>query len=115
MVQPLTWHLYPSLGYPIPPYLRSPYILKIYHKAMKNYVPKVYPGRLTLFTIAGNLRVPQSWEMLALGGADIYEIPGDHRNILLEPQVGTWAEKLNHSLIPAQNACSEIKTMRHIA
>jgi amino acid adenylation domain-containing protein len=103
LLQPLIWHLYLALGYPIPPSLRSPYTLNVYHKAMKNYVPKVYRGRLTLFARKEHFRAVHAWKMLTVGDVDILEIPGNHQNVLIEPHMRVWAEELKSSLQTTQN------------
>src|SRR5215470_5272126 len=83
-----------TFGYPLPPWLRSRYILTVYAKAIRKYVPKSYLGRVIIFTCEGNLFALQSWDSLALEGIHVHEIPGHHENILKEPHVGVWAEKL---------------------
>ncbi len=68
-------------------------------QACDRYVPQVYRGKMTLFQAAkqplGIYRDPKlGWQGLAAGGLEIHEVPGDHNTILLEPHVGTLAEKL---------------------
>jgi len=83
-----------TFGYRLPPWLRSHYILTVYAKAIRKYVPKSYLGRVIIFTCEGNLFALQSWDSLALEGIHVHEIPGHHENVLKEPHVGVWAEKL---------------------
>ena len=94
-----------ALGYPIPPSLRSRYILDIYDQSLADYVPEVHPGRLMVFKAAEDCD-PDRWERLALLGLEIHEIPGNHTNILKEPYVHNWAELLKIQIDSAQSQFS---------
>ncbi|HYK42873.1 MAG TPA: alpha/beta fold hydrolase, partial [Thermoanaerobaculia bacterium] len=71
--------------------------------ANREYVPAPYPGRVTLFR-AGVRSADDSrsedmgWGRLALGGVEVREVPGDHVNMLLRPQVGLLAEQLRECI-----------------
>ena len=72
-------------------------------KALREYVPKVYPGSVTLFRAskqpAGyNNDRDLGWEKLAAGGVAVYEIPGYHGSIVMEPRVRVLAEQLRNCL-----------------
>jgi aspartate racemase len=97
------YRTYLALGYAIPPSFRSRYILDIYDEAMGNYVPEIYPGRLTVFRAAYSCD-PIVWESLAGEGLELHEISGDHTEILKEPHVQQWAEILSTILARAQIA-----------
>jgi aspartate racemase len=60
------------------------------------YMPQVYPGRIVYFTSAArdDGTFPDGWRELADGGLDIYEVPGDHIEILREPNVQVLVEQL---------------------
>ena len=94
-----------ALGYPIPPSLRSRYILDIYDQSLADYVPEVHPGRLMVFKAAEDCD-PDRWERLALLGLEIHEIPGNHTNILKEPYLHGWAELLKIQIDSAQSQFS---------
>ena len=94
-----------ALGYPIPPSLRSRYILDIYAQTEAYYVPEVHPGRLMVFKAAEDCD-PDRWERLALLGLEIHEIPGNHTNILKEPYLHGWAELLKIQIDSAQSQFS---------
>jgi len=94
-----------ALGYPIPPSLRSRYILDIYDQTVADYVPEVHLGRLMVFKAAEDCD-PDRWERLALGGLEIHEIPGNHTDILKEPYVRGWAELLKIQIDSAQSQFS---------
>jgi amino acid adenylation domain-containing protein len=72
-------------------------------KANESYVPKVYPGRVTLFRASkqpyGIYPDPSlGWTGLAAGGLDIYEVSGYHGAIVSEPRVRVTVEKLKACL-----------------
>jgi len=80
-------------------------------RAAWDYVPKIYPGKLTLLkaTDPENLEmsgVPRDngWEEFAGGGLDILEIPGTHLGILEEPQVALLGKHLNTCLAQSSRA-----------
>jgi thioesterase domain-containing protein len=71
--------------------------------ASRNYIPQAYPGRVTLFQ--ARLRSPRvysdpqgGWGEAALGGVEVYEVPGDHTSVIEEPHVRVLAEKLKACL-----------------
>ena len=79
------------------------------HRARRKYVPRRYRGRLTLFRAAvrwsaDSLARDMGWERLALGGVEIREVPGDHVNMMLWPQVALLAEQLRECIDRAAGA-----------
>jgi thioesterase domain-containing protein/acyl carrier protein len=77
--------------------------------AINDYVPKVYPGRMTLFRAsqqpAGYHYTPQlGWEGLAAEGVEVHDIPGYYGSILIEPRVRILAAQLQACLDKAQAA-----------
>ena len=97
-VQKLAISVCLSLGRPLPPSLRSRYILAIYSEAIRTYVPELYSGRLKIFQADVGSAAPLRWKALARGGADVHYIPGDHLSVLEESHIRAWAEALKHSL-----------------
>ena len=95
-------------GRPLPRLLRN--IEQINFAAARNYVPKVYPGKVTLFLASADLTaaydLKEGWEALAGEGLEIHEIEGDHINIIKEPFVGQLAAELNSCLDKAQTTRS---------
>jgi len=83
-------------------------VQEAYGEAQTKYVPQAYSGRVTLFvtsvqtTVSDSLYDPKlvdidikfGWGELAVGGLDIYEVPGGHLSMLQEPHVQVLAEKL---------------------
>jgi acyl-CoA synthetase (AMP-forming)/AMP-acid ligase II/thioesterase domain-containing protein/acyl carrier protein len=73
----------------------------------RNYVPKVYPGRVTLFRartrpFAERKSYDLDWHRLAGGGLEIIAIPGNHSSILKEPHVRSLAQRLQACLHTAR-------------
>jgi amino acid adenylation domain-containing protein len=76
-------------------------------QAVRNYLPQVYPGRVTLFR---SIERPTrkyyepllGWGELAAGGVEVVEVPGHHSTMILEPYVRFLAEKLRACLDKAQ-------------
>jgi amino acid adenylation domain-containing protein len=95
--------IYMSLGYRLPVSLRMPYILDVYVKARRRYNPKVYPGRLIIYNAAGDLLDPQTWEPFAAAGLEIHNVPGGHLDILKEPNVKDWGNRLRTDLQRVQS------------
>ena len=70
--------------------------------AARNYVPRIYPGRVALFWASGDLTTSfdllDGWRTLAAGGVDVHEISGNHINIINEPHVSVLADELQTCL-----------------
>lgn len=65
-------------------------VQQVYKQARKRYVPKAYPGSMTVFRATE--RPPGfaidsncGWKEIAEGGLEIYDIPGHHTSILGSP------------------------------
>jgi amino acid adenylation domain-containing protein len=94
------------LGLPLPPILAN--VERVNRRADRDYVPQVYPGRMTLFRAMEQLpeweHDPQlGWEDLATGGLVIHDVPGNHLTLIQEPNVRALAEQLNACLEKAQD------------
>ena len=83
-------------------------LLEVKNQAVRQYVPQVYPGRVTLFKATervdeatSNVDPNLGWGKLAAGGLEIYEVPGDHLSMLKEPHVQVLGEKLKTCLAQA--------------
>jgi thioesterase domain-containing protein len=71
------------------------------------YKPRPYPGRVVYFrtrdTAPHQCRDPYaSWDRLARGGLEIYDIPGTHGDLLRPPHVKGVAEQFKVVLEKAQ-------------
>jgi amino acid adenylation domain-containing protein len=69
-----------------------------------NYNPQTYGGKLTLLRarvrdVKGYSDPNGGWGGLALGGVDVFEIPGDHLTMLVQPKLGQiLTEQINDSV-----------------
>ena len=80
-------------------------------QALREYVPQVYPGCVTLFRASNqpagyNNDRDLGWGELAAGGVETHEIPGYHGSIVREPRVRLLAEQLQACLSQAQGSIS---------
>ena len=94
------YKFYLKANRPLPPILQS--VQEFNFMAVMNYVPKIYPGAVTLFWASEDLRgsydVEAGWNFLATGGTEIINIPGNHLDIVKDPHVRVLAEKLKVSI-----------------
>lgn len=99
-----TYKLFVSSGLQLPQFLQS--VQEFNFMAVMNYVPKTYPGKVTLFwaneDLRGSYNVHEGWNFLAAGGVETHNIPGNHLDIVKEPYVQTLAEKLKSCIEKAQ-------------
>jgi thioesterase domain-containing protein/acyl carrier protein len=81
-------------------------VWKSHEDARRAYMPKPYPGRLTVFQSREfHIRFPEylaRWEALACGGLDHHIIPCGHRETLRDPHVRIIAEGLKVCLAGMQ-------------
>jgi thioesterase domain-containing protein len=69
------------------------------YRALRQYRPRQYPGRLTLFRarmqpFLSSHDPEKGWGRLAAGGLDVRIIPGNHLGMLQEPHVRVLAAQL---------------------
>ena len=78
------------------------FLEKVNDRAFLTYMPRVYPGKLTLCKPRRNyafLRDPYNgWGEVAAGGLDIIELPVDQGGIFVQPFVRVLAETLREHL-----------------
>ena len=89
-----------NLGRPLPRALQD--IKELNSLAVREYVPQIYDGHVTLFWASSDLRATvdfvESWRALAGGGIEVHEIPGTHLDIVKEPHVSELGRKLRSCL-----------------
>lgn len=89
-----------NLGRPLPRALQD--IKELNSLAVREYVPQIYDGHVTLFWASSDLRASvdfvEGWRALAGGGIEVHEIPGTHLDIVKEPHVSELAKKLSSCL-----------------
>lgn len=112
-------HVYLVTGteYPIPPSLRSRYINIVHRRARRAYVPQAYPGRVVVIKVEeSSADRGLTWGRLAGGGLEIYEVPGQHHEILFDKtQVQGLATQLKVCLDRAQLSGAQVEGGRRQA
>ena len=88
-------------------------VRKICLQAYREYVPQSFPGRVILFRSSQKplrgVRDPHlGWNTYVPRGLEVYDVEGNHENILLEPQVRCVAEQLKICLDEAQVVRQEV-------
>jgi len=78
-------------------------VYKANMRASRRYAPKPYPGRVSLFradarSVEDNEALAAGWSDLAAGGVEVFEAPGNHYTMVIEPNVRTLAERLSACL-----------------
>ncbi len=95
---------YQNLGRDLPDALRD--VEEFNWLAARNFVPKLFEGRVTLFWASGDLRAKfdlvQGWQQLAGGGMELHEVAGTHFDIIKEPHVDELAKVLKKCLLKTQ-------------
>ncbi|MDZ8052915.1 MAG: alpha/beta fold hydrolase [Aulosira sp. ZfuVER01] len=102
MFRKFTFKAYLNISRILPYTYRKQVKIKDFNKqAAKVYIPKAYPGRVTVFRAeerpvnnAGEVDPNMGWSELALGGLDIQHVPGNHFSIFSEPYVKSMSEKM---------------------
>jgi thioesterase domain-containing protein/acyl carrier protein len=76
----------------------------------KRYTPRPYPGQVTLFRASPSKEIglldteKKGWGELALGGVEVWEVPGDHVTLIQEPHVRVLGNQLRACLDKAMSA-----------
>jgi amino acid adenylation domain-containing protein len=100
----MVFRSYQNLGRDLPDALRD--VEEFNWLASRNFVPKLYDGKVTLFWASSDLRAKfdliEGWQTLARGGMDLHEISGTHLDMIKEPHVTDLAKQLNACLLGAQ-------------
>jgi amino acid adenylation domain-containing protein len=78
-------------------------VFKSHILAANDYIAQPYTGKVTLFLAEQGIEVEtqtltQAWEVLAKGGLEIHQIPGDHHMMVRSPNVEVLAAKLQRCL-----------------
>ena len=74
-----------------------------HEKVNQNYSIRPYPGQISFFRASDDIDSKSEWQRLAQLGLSIYDVPGDHLEILQEPHVRVLAEKLQSILLDNQH------------
>jgi amino acid adenylation domain-containing protein len=86
--------------------------LTTHYQVLKNYVPKPYPDRVTLFRsqVQPLLVCPLpdlGWGRLAASGVEVHVVPGGHYSMLQEPHVRVLGKRLAGVLLQAGKECND--------
>ena len=78
-------------------------IARAQYRALKNYQPRRYTGRLTLFRARmqpffSSHDPHKGWSRIGVGGVEVRNIPGNHLGMLQEPHVEVLARELRACL-----------------
>jgi thioesterase domain-containing protein len=82
-------------------------------KSLMAYVPRAYPGRVTLFRARTQplFRLHErdlGWGRMARGGVDVHIIPGSHESILGMPHVAALGKRMKEVLDAAEKRVSRL-------
>jgi len=91
-----------ATGRPLPDALRLHSFVQANVGAADSYAATPYPGRITVFRAQGEVfDAPEvattglGWSVVAAGGLDVIDVPGDHMSIFEDPFVATLADELD--------------------
>jgi thioesterase domain-containing protein/acyl carrier protein len=93
---------------PIPSFMKDFYVTvlipEINTEAERKYRPSIYPGVITFFQATAEVeRDPATfWGKMTSGGLEVIMVPASHVDILVAPNVGVLAEKLDAAIAKAQ-------------
>ncbi len=95
--------IYHVMDVRLPPKLRAFYVDEVvygqlYARAKGKYRPQPYAGRMTFFKAKESRNDVGQWYELAQGGLKVYEVPGDHLDIIAEPGISVLAGQLKECL-----------------
>jgi thioesterase domain-containing protein/acyl carrier protein len=80
-------------------------------RALRQYVPRPYDGRIALFAArekaSHSAGARRGWSKLALRSVELYEVPGNHYTMLRQPHVVRLAARLTESLPEGESAFQE--------
>jgi len=78
-------------------------VYRAHRKAVHDYEPEIWTGKITLFRAAEGVTTELDdwgWSRLASQPVDVRVVPGGHYTILAEPQVRELAQELARALHP---------------
>ena len=83
-----------------------------YLKVSRAYEIRPYPGRVTVFRarqqpVGAETDPYLGWGSVVGGGVDVYEVPGGHESLILEPNVAALAKALQTAI---ERACVYAQT-----
>lgn len=102
----LIWRTCLTTGLRLPTAVRSAYVLDMYSRALRRYVPEPYHGNSILLMFTREF-YPDSaglrdWEQVLRGDVQVHELGADHMELRQESHVHLWAGKLRDGLLRTQ-------------
>jgi len=97
------------------------HILRTHTNAWRDFTPRQYPGRLTLFKaekrpvgegVAGEESADMGWGALARGGVEIRRVPGDHLSMVHDPDVRALAKELETCMSRARESSQQTVSVK---
>ncbi|HEY9660242.1 MAG TPA: thioesterase domain-containing protein, partial [Allocoleopsis sp.] len=98
-----------TLQQPLPPDLQDFVFIEENRISMQDYIPQPYAGNLILFKADQQLKKVDEhlgWQEFVRGQFELYEVPGSHLDLLVEPQVQTLGNMLQACITQALNRAS---------
>jgi thioesterase domain-containing protein len=84
----------------MPPRLHHHHIIDVYDKAVRAYRPQPYAGDvLVLKAVEAWGAEDLGWSMTTGGRCQVELVPGDHYNVIKEPNIGVVAEMIRTHLL----------------
>ncbi len=84
-----------TFAWKLPSSLRSFYVLEVYRLALAHYSPQAFSGRAVYFKSMDQSSFNQEgWRNLMSEGLEVYDIPGDHLDVIKKDHAAAWAEPL---------------------
>jgi thioesterase domain-containing protein len=111
---------YVRRGQTVPMELRDLQMYETFHRAQALYQPTVYPGRIVLFRATdiaaafAHVGPELGWTGLAEQGIEVYEAPGNHDTLVVEPNVQVLVGHLKASLEEAHARAAGMVPMERI-
>jgi len=91
-----------TVGWRLPASVRSYYIVEVHKVARKAYKPRVFLGRAVYFKSTNRSSYDRdSWQNLMRDGMEVYEVPGDHLDLIKRENVSAWAGRLGSCITKA--------------
>ena len=105
------------MGWTIPPKTREFCFREARRQALRDYVPQVFPGRIT-YLLAENSdrhKMLLHWRALAAKGFDLHVVGGNHSTFFYPEHAQRLAATLRGCLTKAQASCSTPGAMHTVS
>ena len=109
----LRCRVYVRCAWRLPSSLRSFYVLELYRLALRDYSPQAFAGRAASFKSMDQSSVNQeAWKGLMRDGLEVYEVPGDHMDVIKKSNAAAWAERLKSCIANARTPVPTVEGQR---